>query len=254
MFWKVQVEQDFEFYVKESEIYSSGNFSPLKVLGIGTPVFCVLSCSSHVWLFVTPSTVARQAPLSIKFSRQEYWSGLPCPPPRHLSNPGIEPTSLISPVLAGSFFTSITTWSSVLRGSLNPPFTSGSLSTILPCASLLFHGPTKPAPTSGSLNLLFLLSGHLFSQVFTRPPSYSVLSFISLCKCHLVNHTSLFESNRENHLTQIPNFPHSDSQLSSLLHFFSRTCHRGAHIIWHLPPPLNKRARVFVLPPALFTV
>ena len=41
MFWKVQVEQDFEFYVKESEIYSSGNFSPLKVLGIGTPMFCV---------------------------------------------------------------------------------------------------------------------------------------------------------------------------------------------------------------------
>ena len=38
MYWKVQVEQDFEFYVKESEIYSSGNFSPLKVLGIGAPM------------------------------------------------------------------------------------------------------------------------------------------------------------------------------------------------------------------------
>ena len=41
--------------------------------------------------FVTPWTVARQAPLSMGFSRQEYWSGLPCPPPADLPNPGIEP-------------------------------------------------------------------------------------------------------------------------------------------------------------------
>ena len=54
---------------------------------------CVLSCSSCVWLFVTPWTVARQPPLSIGFSRQEYWNGLPCPPPGYLSQAGIEPTS-----------------------------------------------------------------------------------------------------------------------------------------------------------------
>ena len=42
---------------------------------------CVLSCSSHVQLFVTLWTVAHQAPLSMRFSRQEHWSGLPCPPP-----------------------------------------------------------------------------------------------------------------------------------------------------------------------------
>ena len=41
----------------------------------------------------------------MRFSRQEYWSGLPCPPPGDLSNPEIEPLSLMSPVLAGEFFT-----------------------------------------------------------------------------------------------------------------------------------------------------
>ena len=57
---------------------------------------------SHVQLFVTPWTVARQAPLSMSFSRLEYWSGLPCPPPRDLPGPGIKPTSLMSPALAAA--------------------------------------------------------------------------------------------------------------------------------------------------------
>ena len=55
-------------------------------------------------------TVARQAPLSMGFSRQENWSGLPCPPPRDLPNPGIKSASLTSPALAGGFFTTSTTW------------------------------------------------------------------------------------------------------------------------------------------------
>ena len=50
-------------------------------------------------------TVACQAPLSMGFSRQEYWSGLPCPPPGDLPNPGIEPVSLTPPALAAGFFT-----------------------------------------------------------------------------------------------------------------------------------------------------
>ena len=49
---------------------------------------CVLS---HILLFMTPWTVASQASLSMEFSRQEYWSGLPCPPPGDLSNPGLNP-------------------------------------------------------------------------------------------------------------------------------------------------------------------
>ena len=64
---------------------------------------------SRVQLFATPWTVAHQAPLSMGFSRQEYWSGLPCPPPGDLPNTGIKPTSLTFPALAGRFFTT-TTW------------------------------------------------------------------------------------------------------------------------------------------------
>ena len=55
--------------------------------------------------FATPYTVARQAPLSMGFSRQEHWSGLPFPPPGDLPDPRIEPASLASPALAEGFFT-----------------------------------------------------------------------------------------------------------------------------------------------------
>ena len=73
-------------------------------------MLCVLSRFSCVRLFATPWTVARQAPLSMGFSRQEHWSGLPCPPPGDPPNPGIEQASLMSPALAGGFFTTSTTW------------------------------------------------------------------------------------------------------------------------------------------------
>ena len=63
---------------------------------------CVLSRFRHVRLCVTPWTAARQAPLSMGVSRQEYWSGLPCPLPGDLPDPGIEPASLLSPALATS--------------------------------------------------------------------------------------------------------------------------------------------------------
>ena len=58
----------------------------------------------------SPQTVALQAPLSMGFSRQKYWSGLLCPPPRDLPNPGIKPTVLMSPELAGGFFTATAAW------------------------------------------------------------------------------------------------------------------------------------------------
>ena len=61
-------------------------------------------------LFATPWTAAHQAPLSMGFSRQEYRSGLPCPFPGDLPDPGIKPVSLMSPALAGSLFTTGTTW------------------------------------------------------------------------------------------------------------------------------------------------
>ena len=59
----------------------------------------VLSRFSRVQLFVTPWTVARQAPLSIGFSRQEYWRGLLCPPSGDLPNPRIQPPSSVAPAM-----------------------------------------------------------------------------------------------------------------------------------------------------------
>ena len=60
---------------------------------------CMHACFSSIWLFVTLWTVAHQAPLSMGFSSQEYWTGLPCPPPRDLPNPGIETASPETPAL-----------------------------------------------------------------------------------------------------------------------------------------------------------
>ena len=72
---------------------------------------CLMSqLLSHVWLFVTPWTIVHQSPLPIEFSRQECWSGVPFPTPGDLPEPGIKPMSLVSPALAGRFFTTSATW------------------------------------------------------------------------------------------------------------------------------------------------
>ena len=70
----------------------------------------MLSLFSRVELFAVLWTVARQAPLSMGFSKQEHWSGLPCLSPGDLPDPGIEPASLSSPTDAGKFFTTSATW------------------------------------------------------------------------------------------------------------------------------------------------
>ena len=70
----------------------------------------MLSPFSLVCLFAVPWIVVHQAPLSMGFSRQEYWIGLPCPPPRDLPNPGIKASSLMFLALAGGFFTTSATW------------------------------------------------------------------------------------------------------------------------------------------------
>ena len=67
---------------------------------------CILS---NVWL-CNCMTVAPQVPLSLEFPRKEYWSGLQFPTPKYLPDLGIEPTSLVSPVLAGRFFTTSAIW------------------------------------------------------------------------------------------------------------------------------------------------
>ena len=68
---------------------------------------CMWSCFRRVQLC---TTVACQTTLSVGFSRQEYWSGLPCPRPGDLSNPGMGHACITSPALAGGFFTTRTTW------------------------------------------------------------------------------------------------------------------------------------------------
>ena len=71
---------------------------------------CMLSCFSHVWFLTTLWTGAHQAPLYMGFYRQEYWSGLPSPPPGNFPGPVIKPTTLVSPALAGRFSTASATW------------------------------------------------------------------------------------------------------------------------------------------------
>ena len=70
---------------------------------------CVLG-RSVVSDSLRPWTVNCQAPLPMRFSRPEYWGGLPCPTPGDLPDPGTEPLFLTSPALAGGFFTTRATW------------------------------------------------------------------------------------------------------------------------------------------------
>ena len=90
---------------KHEAVAPTTQVSACQRLEVGTGV---LSCFSRVPLFATPWTVARQAPLSMGFSRQEYRSGLPCPPPEELPDPG-SLMSLMSPALVGGFFTTSAT-------------------------------------------------------------------------------------------------------------------------------------------------
>ena len=101
---------------------------------------CMLSHFSHVQLFATLLTVACQVPLSMGFSRQEYWNGLPCLPPGDVPDPGVKPASLVSPALAGRFFT-----------------TSATLKFVAGKSVLHFL-----SPASGSLLAIFSFSIHLF--------------------------------------------------------------------------------------------
>ena len=71
---------------------------------------CVLSHFSHAQLSATPWTITHHALLSMGFSRQEHWTGLPCSPPWDLPDPGIRPASLKTPAWAGGVVTSSTTW------------------------------------------------------------------------------------------------------------------------------------------------
>ena len=136
----------------------------------------VLGRFSGVGLCATPWTVAHQAPLSMGFSRREYWSGLPCPPPGDLPYPGMEPTSLTFPTLAGGLFTTSTPWEGPVGGAAEwPP----------PPACLSKHSPTHTQHSSAP----YCPSGRercrLVEPVLTALPGRSTkkpLSWSSLAK------------------------------------------------------------------------
>ena len=83
-------------------LWSPSPFSPFQESILRNHPGSCYVCICHVRFFVTPWTVACQVPLSMDFSRQEYWSGLPFPSPEDLPNPGIEPRV---PCIASRFFT-----------------------------------------------------------------------------------------------------------------------------------------------------
>ena len=87
-----------EKLVQQTSIYTPPGF---------ISCYHVATCVRHSVMSdsVTSWAIARQAPLSLEFSRQEYWNGLPFPSPGDLPDPGIKPVSLMSPALAGMFFT-----------------------------------------------------------------------------------------------------------------------------------------------------
>ena len=108
------MEQRKETYAyKNKKVSDEGSIKSLLI----RHTFVHAEWLSRVRLSATPWTVAQQAPLSVGFSRQGYWSELPCPPPGDLPNPGFEPTS---PTLAGGFFTASATWEAlaILEGSV----------------------------------------------------------------------------------------------------------------------------------------
>ena len=107
--WKTLLYPPIQFKSVEDHFFiHQTSFKKIKRYYIPVPCACVLSCFSHVWLCTTLWTVACQ-PLSMLFSRQEYWSGLSCSSLGDLPNLGIKPAS---PGLAGFFFflTTSTIW------------------------------------------------------------------------------------------------------------------------------------------------
>ena len=126
---------------------------------------CMLSCFSRVRLYAILRTIAHQAPLSMGFSRQEYWSGLPCATAGYLPNPGIKHVSLTSPTLAGGFLNTSATWEAPKSGCLLAD--RYKRWTILESSTSLHSCP---------LLLLHALLNLLIASKFAYPVSFIVFS------------------------------------------------------------------------------
>ena len=152
-------------------------FIMLCVLALFLINMCMLSQFKHVWLFVTLWVVAHQAPLSMAFSRQEYCSGLSCPPAGGLSDPGTEPVSLMSPALHAD-----------------------SLPLLLPCCSysvtqscLTLCNPTDCSTPGFPVlhHLLELAQTHVYWVSYAIQPSHPLFS-LSPPLFNLSQHQGLF--------------------------------------------------------------
>ena len=105
-------------------------------------------------------TVAHQAPLCRGFSRQEYWSGLPCPPPGGLPDPGVEPTPLTSPALAGKFFTTSATWEAPDKFmDINKSYSHTQIKILT--APRLCDSPRAPVSSTGALLVSWVPCSHV---------------------------------------------------------------------------------------------
>ena len=133
----------------------------------------MLSHFSTVWLFVTPWTVAHQAPLSMGCSRQEYWNGLLCPAPGDLPNPGIKPPSLRSPALAGGFFTTTSTTLEAQRSSIN--YLKHLHLNLTPKLSPFGGLALKLSPSGGSGNSSWAQVGCRVTNYSGLPRTFSIL-------------------------------------------------------------------------------
>ena len=115
----------------------------------------ISSCFTRVRLLVTLWTVVCWAPLSKGFSRQEYWRGLPCPPPGDLPDPGIKPES---PVLAGDFFTTSAAWEA---GGISPKSSCQGVTCRLEVSAGPKASGGAQAPVQPLLSTRFLIPSSL---------------------------------------------------------------------------------------------
>ena len=131
-----------------------------------------LSC---VQFFAILWTIAHQTLLSMGFSRQEYWSGFPCPSPGYLPDPGIKPESLVSPASAGGFFTTSATWEA-LTSMHSIIYVHQLRCYCIPLLSNSYVGLSRSKTLQKRKNIVdhFLRSSNLFSNLVYK----AVFTFI----------------------------------------------------------------------------
>ena len=155
---------------------------------------CVLS---HVQLFAPLWTVAHQAPLSMGFPRQESWSRLPFPSPGDLPMPGVKPSSLMSPALAGRFFTTSATWEAKTLTFLIEGEMCMRAETLQSCPTLCDSMDCSQSGSSvhGILQARILeWVAMLFSRESSRPRDWTRISYVSCIARQVLYHHHHFEN------------------------------------------------------------